>query len=209
MRALLLILSLLLPSLAEAATVTVAVRGPNGEPVRDAVVMVHLVGRPTPAPRPAAGGYEINQKGLQFHPFISVVPVGSDVSFPNLDTVRHHVYSFSPAKRFELKLYAREQNRAVRFDRAGYVALGCNIHDQMSAFVAVVDTVWAVKTDGAGNATVANVPAGNAEVSVWHPYLRAPNNTLSQPVALAGERAAASFAVKLRNPSRQTASQGY
>ncbi|MEI9926710.1 MAG: hypothetical protein WDN44_02065 [Sphingomonas sp.] len=84
---------------------------------------ISLVGRPTPAVQPG-GTYTVDQKNIQFHPFVLVVPLNSNVSFPNLDPVRHHVYSFSPAKRFELKLYAREQNRSVRFDKAGVVALG-------------------------------------------------------------------------------------
>ena len=74
---------------------------------------------------------------MQFHPFVLIVPVGAKVSFPNLDPTRHHVYSFSPAKQFELKLFARDQSRSVVFDKPGVVALGCNIHDAMTAFIVV------------------------------------------------------------------------
>lgn len=188
--------------------VTVSVRGPNGAPVADAVVTIRLAGRATPA---AAGGgsYTVDQKNIQFHPFVLVVPVGSNVSFPNLDPVRHHVYSFSPAKRFELKLYAREQNRSVRFDKAGVVALGCNIHDQMTAFIDVVDTPWAAKTDGAGNVTLSGVPAGQVVVTVWHPYLRAPGNQVTKQIAVGGGGARESFSVTLRSPPRMTGSMHY
>ncbi len=129
-------------------------------------------------------------------------------SFPNLDPIRHHVYSFSPAKTFELKLYAREQSHTVRFDKAGIVALGCNIHDQMTAFIDVVDTQWAAKTDASGNVTLGGLPAGQAIITVWHPYLRAPGNAMSRQVAIAnGSRE--SFTVTLRAPPRMTGSSHY
>lgn len=184
---------------------TIYVRGPGNVPIRDAVVTVHLIGRPTPA-APAGGAFTVDQKDIQFHPFVLMVPVGTEVSFPNLDPVRHHVYSFSPAKTFELKLYAKEQNRAVRFDKPGIVALGCNIHDQMAAFINVVDTAYALKTDTTGNA-VFNLPAGTvARVDVWHPYLRAPNNTVSRRVAGSGAEV---MALTLRAPARMTGSSHY
>lgn len=179
---------------------TVYVRGPGNVPIRDAVVTVHLVGRPTPAPA-IGSGYAVDQKDIQFQPFVLVVPRGAEVSFPNRDSVRHHVYSFSEAKRFELKLYAKEQARAVRFDKAGAVALGCNIHDQMSAFIDVVDTAYAVKTDGTGNAVFANLPAGQISIEVWHPYLRAPGNTVRRQIAFGAGRAAETFPLTLRPAS--------
>jgi plastocyanin len=189
------------------AGVTVSVRAPNGAPVRDAVVTVRLVGRATPLP--SAGDYTVDQKNIQFHPFVLVVPVNSNVAFPNLDPIRHHVYSFSPAKRFELKLYAREQNRSVRFDKAGIVALGCNIHDQMTAFIDVVDTPWAAKTDASGNVVLNGIPAGQVAITVWHPYLRAPGNVVTKQVAVGNAGARESFSVTLRSPPRMTGSPQY
>ena len=64
--------------------------------------------------------FRIEQNDVHFDPFILVVPVGAEVSFPNLDKVRHHVYSFSSAKRFEIKLYGRDETRKVTFDKAGW-----------------------------------------------------------------------------------------
>ncbi|MBC9032244.1 methylamine utilization protein [Sphingomonas sp. JC676] len=191
-----------------ATGVTVYVRGPGNAPIADAVVTVHLIGRPTPAAS-AAGSYTVNQKDIQFHPFVLMVPVGSEVSFPNLDPVRHHVYSFSPAKKFELKLYAKEQNRAVTFDKPGIVALGCNIHDQMSAYIDVVDTTYAVKTDASGNAVFNGVPAGQISIEVWHPYLRAPGSMIRKQVTLAAAGTAETIAVTLRAPPRMTGSSHY
>src|SRR3954453_22432548 len=111
-----------------AASLSVRVVDSSGRPVRDAIVTLYPAGGAARAPR-ASGRYAISQQNLQFHPFLTIVPVGADVSFPNLDPTKHHVYSFSPAKRFELKLFAKDQSRTVHFDKAGIVALGCNIHD--------------------------------------------------------------------------------
>ena len=132
-----------------AAPLNVRVVDASGHPVRDAVVTLYPAGA---AARPAhAGGrYVVAQQNLQFRPFLTVVPVGADVSFPNLDPTKHHVYSFSPAKRFELKLFAKDQSRTVHFDKPGVVALGCNIHDQMSAFIFVTDTAWTARTNAQG-----------------------------------------------------------
>ena len=122
----------------------------------------------------------MSQQNLQFHPFLSIVPVGADVSFPNLDNTKHHVYSFSPAKRFELKLFAKDQSRSVHFDKPGVVALGCNIHDQMSAFIFVTDSAWTARTNGQGVVTFSDAPNAQGRISVWHPYLRAPGGTVEQ-----------------------------
>ncbi|WP_186729080.1 methylamine utilization protein [Sphingomonas panacisoli] len=186
------------------AGVSVAVRGPNGQPIANAVVTIRLVGRPTPAAR-VGSGYAVRQQNIQFNPFLLVVPVNADVSFPNFDQVRHQVYSFSPAKRFELKLYAREQNRTVRFDRAGPVSLGCNIHDQMTAFIYVTDSAYTAKTDASGNVSLAGVPQGAISISVWHPYLRAPGNQVSRQINLGGG-ARESFTVALRMPPATSSS---
>jgi hypothetical protein len=140
----------------------------------------------------------VSQQNLQFHPFLTIVPVGADVSFPNLDPTKHHVYSFSPAKRFELKLFARDQSRTVRFDRAGVVALGCNIHDAMSAFIVVTDSAWTARTNAQGIAAFGNAPNAPGRVTVWHPFLRAPGGTLQQ--AIAPTQRSANFMVRLRPP---------
>jgi plastocyanin len=197
MRNLLFVPALVCALPAAAGTITVQVRDAKGAPVANAVVTVHLQGRATPAPR-TGGHYEIEQKNIQFNPYVTIVPVNSDISFPNRDAVRHHVYSFSPARKFELKLYAKEQDRTVRFDKPGIVPVGCNIHDAMSAFVAVVDTPWAVKTDTSGIARIAGVPDGGAAVEVWHPWLRAPGNRVVRVVRVTGTGVAEAFAVQIR-----------
>lgn len=185
---------------ATAAPLVVEVRTPAGAPVPNAVVSLYPAGRPVPVAAPR-GPLRIAQRNTRFDPFVLVVPLGAEVAFPNYDAFRHHVYSFSPVRRFELKLYAKEQSRTVRFDKPGAVPLGCNIHDGMTAFVKVSDTALAVATDARGQATFANVPAGAVVARIWHPYLRAPANQLEArwSVPNAG-RAAHSVTVSLRPP---------
>lgn len=165
-----------------AAPLTVRVVDGSGRPVADAVVTVRPSGA-AQRPMRLAPGYSVQQKDMQFRPFVSVVPVGATVSFPNLDPSRHHVYSFSPAKRFELKLFARDQTRSVRFDKPGVIALGCNIHDSMSAFIVVTDSAWTAVSDGKGMVRLADLPNGSAVMTVWHPYMRAPGNQLIRTIA--------------------------
>jgi plastocyanin len=174
----------------------VNVRGATGKPVADAVVMVrlpHAGAEPIRFPWPLV----VEQRGMQFHPFVLIVPVGGEVSFPNHDTVRHHVYSFSQAKTFELKLYGRDESRKVRFERAGVVALGCNIHDDMAAYIRVVDTPYAAKTDASGEAVIHNLPAGAATLAVWHPYLRG-GRDLTREIATPAGGAAMTITVELK-----------
>jgi plastocyanin len=197
-----------LPVPVSAADLDVQVRGADGRPVPQALVTIHLISQPTPRPR-AAGSYSVDQQDIQFHPFISAVPVGSSVTFMNHDRVRHHVYSFSPAKRFELKLASREQNQSVLFDRPGIVPLGCNIHDRMIAYLAIVDTPWAKTADAGGHVLLRGLPAGAVAVTVWHPYLRARGNSMTRTVTIAdGPVRSERFAVVMRTPPRDPGS-GY
>ncbi len=187
---------------AAAADVSVSVRTSGGQPVRDAVVTLQSAGD--------HGGaihfdwpYRMAQQNLQFDPFVLIVPVGAVVAFPNHDNVRHQVYSFSPAHPFELKLYGRDETRTVRFDKAGLVALGCNIHDSMVGFIKVVDTPYAAKTDASGAVVIHGVPDGAATLKVWHPYLKAPGNELSRDLQVSGQVRQAIVA-DVRTPARRS-----
>src|SRR5437763_16912392 len=180
-----------------AAPLAVRVVDSSGRPVRDAVVTLYpSAGARMPRP---GGRYVVSQQKLEFHPFLTIVPVGADVSFPNFDSTKHHVYSFSQAKRFELKLFAKDQSRTVHFDKAGVVALGCNIHDQMSAFIVVTDSAWTARTNAQGVASFADVPNAPARLTLWHPYLRAPGGQLQQSIA--PTQHSLSFQVRLRPPA--------
>jgi plastocyanin len=199
MRAWLALPLLAMTSPAYAGELIVIVKTESGAPVRDAVVTLYPAGKQAPLGT-AARNYRIVQRDIRFNPFVLVVPVGSHVSFPNLDSIRHHVYSFSPVKKFELKLYAKEQSRSVHFDKAGAVPIGCNIHDQMAAFVKVVDTGLRAQSDGSGRAVIADVPQGPMIARIWHPYLRAPANQLELRWTGTPARQVQQVKVKLRPP---------
>jgi plastocyanin len=158
---------------AQATTVQADVVDEAGRPVGGAVVFLEsAAARAQVKPLALA---EMAQEKKQFLPGVLVVPVGTQVHFPNRDTVRHHVYSFSPAKKFELKLYAGTPANPVLFDQPGVVSLGCNIHDRMVGWILVVDTPYYAQApegpEGLGRALVQNVPAGSYKLRVWHPRL--------------------------------------
>jgi plastocyanin len=153
-----------------AGTVQVAVKDAKGQPVADAVVsLVPLDAPPVspPAPAPAV----IAQQGQEFDPYVTVVTVGSRVTFPNQDNIRHQVYSLSKTKPFEIPLYGPGSEQTVTFDQPGIVALGCNIHDWMSAYIVVVATPHFRKTPADGLAQLADLPPGRYRLEVWHPRL--------------------------------------
>ncbi len=156
---------LALPMLATAATLSVQVGDQSSAALSDAVVYAVPVNGKAPA-RPAPTAI-IDQVNRQFTPLVSVVQVGTAVSFPNKDNIRHQVYSFSPAKTFELKLYSGVPSQPVTFDKPGLVVMGCNIHDRMLAYVQVVDTPWFAKTGADGAARIEGLPAGDYQLHVW------------------------------------------
>ena len=175
-----LLLAALAPE-ARAGEIAFQVVDAKGRPVMDAVVTAYPSGPKADQVR-FTGPQEMVQRNLQFDPFVLIVPVGANVTFPNHDPVRHHVYSFSPARPFELKLYGKDETRSVRFDKAGVVALGCNIHDGMVAFIKVVDTPFAAKTDDKGQAVLKSLPAGPVQARIWHPYMKAARNEIERTV---------------------------
>jgi plastocyanin len=154
---------------APAAVVEVQASGSDGKPLPDTVVF--LESREAKAAVRPMSGVEIEQDKRRFTRRVSVVTVGSEVAFPNRDTVRHHVYSFSPAKTFELKLYSGKPANPVLFDKAGIAVLGCNIHDSMVAWVVVVETPHHAVADATGALRLDNVPAGSYRLRSWHPGL--------------------------------------
>ena len=153
-----------------AGSVQVEVRDAvSGKPLDQAVVYLESAEARRQV-RPLQGVTMAQQK-KQFVPAVLVATVGTEVQFPNLDAVRHHVYSFSPTKKFEIKLYKGKEAQPVLFDQPGVVLLGCNIHDNMAAWVVVVDTPFYARTDSLGLAGLADVPAGSYRLRVWHSRL--------------------------------------
>ena len=166
-------LGLMMAAPAWASDLTVSLHTPAGRPAAEAVVMVAPDQGAPKGPIRFPWAYRMAQKNMAFAPFVLVVPVGAEVAFPNLDPILHHVYSFSPARPFELKLYGKDETRTVRFDKPGVIAVGCNIHDDMTGYIRVVDTPFAGKTGSDGEVTIAGLPPGPATVTIWHPYLKA------------------------------------
>lgn len=178
-----------------AAAVDLQVQGRDGQPLADAVVF--LESREARAAAKPAQGVEIEQAERRFTQRVTVVPVGTAVQFPNRDNVRHHVYSFSPAKTFELKLYQGTPASPVVFDRPGVAVLGCNIHDRMVAWVVVVETPHYTRTGAAGKARLDDVPAGTYRLRTWHPDLPPGSTPLDQEIAVAPGGAAATVRLPL------------
>ncbi len=173
------VLVLLFTSVAQASALTVEVTDNQGKLLKNAVV--YLESKNTSSNKNNSL-VEIEQKDKQFNPLVTVVQTGTSVNFPNHDRVRHHVYSFSPAKKFELKLYSGIPANPVLFDKAGTVVLGCNIHDNMLAFVYVVNTPYFAQTDANGIAKLVNIPDGHYQLKVWHYALKSENVPASQEI---------------------------
>jgi plastocyanin len=168
------------------AGLEVTVFAPGGEPVGGAVVVLKSLDRQRPPMTPVQA--IMDQQRRAFVPDVLVVPVGSKVNFPNSDSVSHQVYSFSPAKKFQLALYKGKPYPPVQFDHAGVIALGCNIHDQMRGFIYVVDGQYFGRTTTNGQWSAADVTPGEYLIRLWHPLARDGLQPKEQRVTvLAGE----------------------
>ena len=166
----------------KAAALEVRVTDASGKPIPGAVI--HLESPEAKQVAKPLSGIEIAQANKTFVPIVTVVPVGTSIAFPNRDTVRHHVYSFSSAKRFEIKLYVGTPANPVVFDRPGIAVLGCNIHDHMAAWVVVVETPWYGQTDSEGRWRASNVPVGNYRLRTWHTDLPVGSPALEQALTV-------------------------
>ena len=166
---------------AGAAVLVVTVAKPDGRPVAGAVVLLH---GPPGSKAPAPSTFVVDQVNQTFTPDLTVIPVGSTVTFPNSDKVSHQVYSFSPTKRFQLPLYRGTPYPPVTFANPGIVTLGCNIHDDMIAYLVVTDAGWYGRTAQDGHWTASNLPAGDFRVEVWHPRLREATDVIVRPLRL-------------------------
>jgi len=157
------------PAWLQAAVLDISFTDATGAPLADAVALLEPATGKV-AVKPMAD-VEISQAKRQFNPRVTLITTGTRVSFPNFDTVRHHVYSFSTIKTFELKLYAGVPAMPVVFDQPGVAVLGCNIHDTMAAWVVVSDTPWAARSVASGHARIEAVPPGSYLLRYWHPGL--------------------------------------
>jgi plastocyanin len=166
---------------AGAGDVAVTVRDQSDRPLDDAVV-VAVPEATTPVGKP--GRETVDQINMEFVPPVKPIAVGAPVFFPNKDSIRHHVYSFSPAKRFELPLYVGTPAAPVVFDRPGVVTIGCNIHDWMIGYIYVAETPHFGKTGADGRTRLEGLPAGRYALRVWHPRMEAPEETTTRRATL-------------------------
>jgi plastocyanin len=153
----------------------------QGKPVADAVVVAVPVDGNLRLPAKPRDG-TVDQVDKQFAPKVTAVAVGTSVFFPNNDNIRHQVYSFSPAKKFELPLYAGVPAQPIVFDKPGVVVLGCNIHDWMVAYVYVSESPYFGKTDASGKVTLGDLPPRAYVVRVWHPQADAAEETTRKTI---------------------------
>lgn len=165
---------------AVAAELRVHVTDRSEQAVED--VVIYAVANEPPPPATSRLTAVMNQMNQEFVPHILVVRRGTFVSFPNNDSVRHHVYSFSKPKPFELSLYAGTEHPPLEFDEPGVVVLGCNIHDNMLGYIFVVDTPYFAKSSASGDAVLGDLPAGTYTIHAWTPRLREAD--LPAPVGL-------------------------
>jgi plastocyanin len=141
-----------------------------------------------PARAKAAGvAVSIVQHGYQFRPGIAAVRVGDKVSFPNQDDEFHNVFSYSPAKRFDLGRYRKDEaSPSITFDAPGLVKIYCEIHKHMRAMLLVLDTPWFTTTDAEGRFDLEAIPPGNYRVRAFLPT----EQTLEMPIVVNAGNAA-------------------
>ncbi len=183
---------------AQSIEIAATVSDDKGRPVADAIVVA------VPADgviRSSSRGREVivDQVNKEFEPKVTAVLAGTAVSFPNHDDVRHHVYSFSPAKRFELPLYKGVPSHPVVFERPGVVVLGCNIHDWMVGYVYVSESPYFAKTGVDGKALLTDLPRRGYVLRVWHPRLEGTEEATKKTVdALRSRSVEVAWTIKLR-----------
>jgi len=178
-------------SMTQAGALTATVTDAGGTAVEDAVIALYdgkqHDGKPVPA---TSQQVTLDQRNKQFEPHVLVVRTHTSVHFPNSDDIHHEVYSFSKTKPFELPLYHGTPAAPVSFDTPGAVVLGCNIHDNMLAYIYVVDSPWFGKTNAAGKLTINELPAGKYRARLWYPGLAETAPAIEQEVVVAANGAA-------------------
>jgi plastocyanin len=175
-----------LTSPALAGELLILVKDHRGKLVSDAVVLA-VPADPKAAQRKKPPTDAVDQVDKQFVPYVKPIFMGSQVRFPNSDKIRHQVYSFSPAKKFELPLYGGTDAPPVVFDKPGVVVLGCNIHDWMVGYIYVSDTPFFAKTEQAGTASIGDLPAGDYTVRIWHPSMEHGEETTARAVTVSAD----------------------
>jgi plastocyanin len=169
--------------------VNVVVRTVSGRPVADAAVVLEPVAAVASTHRHEKAAARMEQHNRQFIPEVLVVETGTMVEFPNTDTVSHQVYSFSPARHFQLSMYRGSAHPPIEFGKAGLVVLGCNIHDEMVGYVLVTDSPYFGKTDAKGALHLAGVAPGAYTARLWGSRIADEGPTLVRRIEVADSAA--------------------
>ena len=178
-----------------AGSLTARLSDHKGQPVDRGVVVAKSLSGSEADARPATA--VMDQIDETFVPHVLPILAGTAVSFPNQDDIRHHVYSFSEAKQFELPLYKGTPAEPVVFDKPGEVVLGCNIHDHMRGYLYVVESPYFAVSSEEGLAEIRDVPEGSYEVSAWHPRQKSPAEPRTVQIKT-GENLELDFEVRLK-----------
>jgi len=162
----------------------IAITERPGEETTDiANTVIYLVPTDPASARTTPERVEIAMKERTFTPRVRVVSPGSRVDFPNQDPFQHNIFSTSPGAVFDLGLYPSGRSKDTQFRRTGAFPVYCNIHPRMSAFVVVVATPWHTLAGEDGDFRIANVPAGNYTLHVWHERAAQFSQPLTVPAA--------------------------
>lgn len=184
-------------AVAEAGEISATVLDSNGSPLNRAVIYAVPAGGK--APRPEKDKTTImDQVNKEFVPLIMVAQAGVAINFPNRDDIRHHVYSLSQTKTFELPLYIGVPANPIIFDKPGTIALGCNIHDWMSAYIHVVDTPYFVITGADGKGSLRDIPSGAYKLMSWHYRIKGDPEASAVDVQLSSAPVEKTFNISLK-----------
>ncbi|HMG87774.1 MAG TPA: carboxypeptidase regulatory-like domain-containing protein [Terracidiphilus sp.] len=170
-------------------------------------VVIYLEG-PVPADQNqgAPATQQIQQLDRRFMPDMVVVPIGSTVTFPNMDPIFHNIYSLSKPKSFDLGSYDKGETRKVTFPKPGIVEIYCHLHPNMEATVVVTPNRWYARPDRNGQYRIPDVPAGQYTVVAWH---RSAGFFRKTVVIENGRDVAADFFIPLEIDSRQEAEKDH
>jgi plastocyanin len=190
-----------LSAAAYSATLTVSVIDTTGAPVANAVASLYDAKGLSPTAVKATTYAVMDQRHEKFVPKVLPVETGTWVRFPNSDQIHHEVYSFSPAKTFDLPLYKGQSAPSVLFDKPGVVTLGCNIHDWMIGYIVVVGTPYFAKSDATGHLVIANVPPGDYHLDVWQSRLVTAPQVFSMHVHVDAQGTSTQVRLALKSPA--------
>ena len=109
----------------------------------------------------------IDNRNCQFQPRVTVLTTGSSIEVVNSDPVVHTVHLYGP---FNLNAsLGPGQSRALgTVKRVGTIAIKCDFHGWMQAFVGVDDHPFHAVSDVDGGFRIHSIPPGSYQLQAWH-----------------------------------------